>query len=105
MMRESSPMAPTPARPFPWYCPRCREKEVRRETIPYQCERVVNGQPITVKVAQLAVPRCGNCGELVFDYAAEGQINQACLAATGGSEADRIKVNGVADGEPEKRTA
>lgn len=32
-----------PARPFPWHCPKCRRKEVRRVTIPYQCERLHEG--------------------------------------------------------------
>src|SRR5260370_42475299 len=69
--------AQTPVRPFPWFCPRCRRKEVRRTTVPYQCPRIYHGQPITVVVAKLTVPRCENCGELVFDYEAEEQLNQA----------------------------
>ena len=63
-------------RPFPWLCPRCHHKEVRRTTISYQCERFINGRDVTVEVADLAVPKCGNCGELVFDYVAEEQIDQ-----------------------------
>ena len=74
--------AHTPARPFPWYCPRCRHKAVRRATIPYQCERLHNGRPIIVSVANLSVPKCDNGGELVFDYDAEEQINRACEALT-----------------------
>src|SRR5262249_48769368 len=69
-----------PARPFPWFCPRCRRKEVRRTTIPYQCERAKAGRPVTVVLTDLAVPRCDNCGELVFDYEAEEQINRALEA-------------------------
>jgi len=64
-------------RPFPWYCPRCRQKEVRRESISYQCQRIHDSQPVTIDVPDLKVPRCGNCGELVFDYLAEDQINAA----------------------------
>jgi hypothetical protein len=64
-------------RPFPWFCPRCRRKEVRRTTMPYDCQRSHNGEPVTVHVPALAVPRCGNCGELVFDYVAEEQIKEA----------------------------
>src|ERR1700736_3003628 len=33
------------SRPFPWYCPNCRRKEVRRVTIPYRCQMEHNGQP------------------------------------------------------------
>jgi len=69
--------AQTPARQFPWFCPHCRRKEVRRAAIPYQCQRVYNGQPITIVLAKLAVPRCDNCGELVFDYEADEQLRQA----------------------------
>jgi hypothetical protein len=69
--------AETPARPFPWFCPNCRRQEVRRATIPYQCERLHEGQPTTVVLENFSVPRCDNCGELVFDYEAEEQINRA----------------------------
>src|SRR5436309_8539234 len=68
------------ARPFPWRCPRCGRKEVRRATIPYQCQRFKNGRPLTVIISDLSVPQCGHCGELVFDYVAEEQINRACEA-------------------------
>jgi hypothetical protein len=64
---------------------------VRRTTVPYQCERVYNGRAVTVVIPDLAVPRCANCGELVFDYLAEEQINQAYRAQTEGSPA---QVNG-----------
>jgi hypothetical protein len=65
------------SRPFPWYCPNCRRKEVRRVTIRYRCQMEHNGQPVTVVVSELAVPRCANCDELVFDYEADNQINRA----------------------------
>ena len=67
----------TQPRTFPWYCPKCHHKTVFRATIPYKCERLHNGQPITVAIANLSVPKCENCGELVFDYDAEEQINRA----------------------------
>ena len=65
------------ARPFPWYCPKCRHKEVRRTTMRYEFQRPFDNRPVTITVDDLAVPRCGNCGELVFDYQAEEQLNQA----------------------------
>ena len=84
-MSEPTSTQPTEstARPFPWSCPKCRRKEVRRATIPYQCERLVGSRSITVVVENLCVPRCGHCGELVFDYEAEEQINRACEGQTG----------------------
>jgi hypothetical protein len=83
--------AQTPVRLFPWFCPRCRRKEVRRTTMPYQCSRVYKGQQIAVIVEKLSVPRCDNCGELVFDYLAEEQINQAFKAQT-------LRVDGQTNG-------
>ena len=67
-------------RPFPWFCPRCRKKDVWREVIRYQCQRLDKSRPVDVVVPDLAVPRCRSCGELVFDYAAESQINARSAA-------------------------
>jgi hypothetical protein len=83
-----------PARPFPWFCPNCRRKEVRRATIPYQCQLPYKGQPVTVVLANLAVPKCGHCGELVFDYEADEQINQAFKAQT--DALDQLRPQGPA---------
>ena len=64
-------------RPFPWFCPHCRKKEVRRTSISYQCQRLHNGQTKTLNIPEIAVPRCTNCGQIVFDYVAEEQIKKA----------------------------
>src|SRR5260370_39360728 len=64
-------------RPFACYCAICRRREVRRVTMRYRCQMEHNGQPVTVVVSELAVPRCANCDELVFDYEADNQINRA----------------------------
>jgi hypothetical protein len=84
MSESSTDLAPvhTQDRPFPWFCPNCRRQEVRRVTIHYECQRLDNGRPITVVLPALDVPRCGNCGELVFTYDTEEQINRAHLAQT-----------------------
>lgn len=70
------------ARPFPWFCPRCRKQKVWRETISYECQRDFEGEPITVSIGNLAVPKCRDCGELVFDYLAQQQIERAYSAQT-----------------------
>src|SRR5262245_66265436 len=67
-------------RPFPWRCPRCRKKSVWRTTVPYDCKRQHAGQSIAVHLDALAVPKCSECGELIFDYVAEQQINDAFVA-------------------------
>jgi hypothetical protein len=76
-------------RPFPWFCPKCRRKEVQRVKIPYRCQRLFKVHSVTVALAELTVPRCGSCGELVFDYEAEEQINRAFQARTGAA-ADEV---------------
>jgi uncharacterized Zn finger protein len=73
----SSELDASPVRSFPWHCPRCGRKEVNRTVISYQCQRLYQGQPIMVSISDLAVPKCRNCGELVFDYLAEQQIDRA----------------------------
>jgi hypothetical protein len=50
---------------------------VRRASIAYECQRKHQGATITVSLPALAVPQCADCGELVFDYVAEAQINEA----------------------------
>ena len=36
--------------PFPWFCPRCRRKEVRPATIPYRGVRTFQGRDYVVEV-------------------------------------------------------
>jgi hypothetical protein len=67
-------------RPFPWFCPKCRKKEVRPATIAYQTERLHDGRLIAVDIPHLEVPKCSNCGELVFNYVADEQILEAVKA-------------------------
>lgn len=67
----------TRQRPFPWHCPKCRRKEVQPAVISYRCDMTHDGQLYSVTVPELTVPRCGHCGELVFNYPAEEQIRHA----------------------------
>jgi hypothetical protein len=68
------------SRAFPWFCPKCRRQQVRPVTIPYHAERLHDGRVVSVDVPALVVPRCANCGELVFNYYAEEQILKALEA-------------------------
>ena len=79
MMSETSAAVTVQAkgRSFPWFCPNCRRKEVWPVTIPYECQRQYKGKPITIVLSALTVPQCANCGELVFTYETEEQINRA----------------------------
>ncbi|HTU16539.1 MAG TPA: hypothetical protein VMG10_00625 [Gemmataceae bacterium] len=64
-------------KPFPWRCPKCRQPTVTRVTVPYRGQRTQEGRVVTVEIPNLAVPRCSNCGEVVFDYSADEQIRAA----------------------------
>lgn len=66
-----------PGRPFPWHCPRCRRKDVNPAKIAYACEMAHDGRQHDVHIANLTVPRCGHCGEIVFTYPADDQIRDA----------------------------
>jgi hypothetical protein len=76
-------------RPFPWFCPKCRKKEVRLATIPYHAERLCDGHIIAVDIPQLEVPKCANCGELVFNYTADEQILRAVQAQASATVSER----------------
>lgn len=77
-------------RPFPWFCSRCRRKEVRPATIPYHARRLYEGRHIAVDIPELIVPRCAHCGELAFDYTADEQILRAVEAQAKLSDADLL---------------
>jgi hypothetical protein len=73
-------------KPFPWRCPKCGQLSVTRVTIPYRCQRKLDSSVVTVEVPNLSVPRCSNCGELVFDYPADEQIRAALRTRLGSVE-------------------
>ncbi len=73
-------------KPFPWRCPKCRQPTVKRVTMPYRCQRTHSGRIVTVEVPNFIVPRCSNCGEVVFDYAADEQIRAAFRTQIGSAE-------------------
>lgn len=73
-------------KPFPWRCPKCRQLTVTRVTMPYRCQRRLGNRVVTVEVPNLAVPRCSNCGEVVFDYSADEQIRAAFRTQFGPAE-------------------
>lgn len=54
--------------------------------MPYRCQRTFGGRVVTVEVPNLAVPRCSNCGEVVFDYAADEQVRVAFLTQFGATD-------------------
>ncbi len=90
----------TEGRPYPWFCPNCRRKEVRPATVAYECQRFHNGQPVNIVVRSLLVPKCDQCGELVFTYDTEDQINRAFRAQTEGLQSAVTMPTGTEIGVP-----
>ncbi len=67
----------TKSRPFPWRCFRCRDRAVVPVTMPYAVKVTHDGESHVIEIPALDVPRFQSCGELVFDNAADEQINAA----------------------------
>jgi len=68
---KATEMAGSKDTPFPWRCPECGKKEVRPATVAHTSQITHDGRFYTVEISRLGVPRCGACGELVFDNDAD----------------------------------
>ena len=99
-----SPEKQPAEKPFPWRCPKCCQPTVTRVTMPYRCQCTHNGRVVTVEAPNLAVPRCSNCGEVVFDYAADEQIRAAFRTQFGLAETGTDGAS-MGNRSPEKETA
>src|SRR5208283_1742546 len=80
-------------KPFPWRCPKCRKKVVWREAIPYRVKIKHDNQLHSIEIPQLLIPRCKECGELLFDNEADEQICQALRAHLGLLSPEQIRCN------------
>ena len=78
---------------FPWSCPECGKKEVRRSTVRHVTEIRHDGRVYTVEIARLRVPKCRACGELVFDNVADEQIAAALRRHLGLLSTEQIRTN------------
>jgi putative zinc finger/helix-turn-helix YgiT family protein len=92
-MKESS--EEVRARPFPWRCPECGQKEVRPAELHHTSEIRHEGRLHTVELPRLRVPRCAACGEVVFDNEADRQIAEALRSQLGLLSADQIRTDRV----------
>jgi putative zinc finger/helix-turn-helix YgiT family protein len=77
-------------RPFPWRCGNCGERQVFRTSVPYQTTINFDGKPYEVQIPDLELPKCANCGEVVFDDHAGHQIDQALRQRLGLLRPDQI---------------
>jgi len=90
---HSEPRSVGATKPFPWKCGHCRQRAVRPAVVSYTCEADHDGRAYTVTVPELNVPRCGNCGELVLDSAANRQITESFRQQLGLLTPEQIRRN------------
>jgi putative zinc finger/helix-turn-helix YgiT family protein len=102
---KTSETTPSKGRPFPWRCPECGKKEVRPVTVKHASQIKHDGRLYTVEVPRLRVPRCGACGELIFDNDADDQIAQALREQLGLLSGDQIRKNREALGLSQRSLA
>jgi putative zinc finger/helix-turn-helix YgiT family protein len=80
-------------KPFPWKCPECGKKEVRRSAVRHVSQVKHDGRVYAVEVSRLRVPKCQACGELIFDDVADEQIAAALRQQLGLLLAEQIRGN------------
>src|SRR5438309_1920546 len=64
-------------RPFPWHCTNCHSVEVFPNVTDYTTDVKHDGHAYTIRIADLAIPTCRKCGELVFTAGADDRIMSA----------------------------
>lgn len=62
---------------FPRRCPACLRKAVQPAVVAYEAEVKHDGRVHRVRVADLRIPRCEACGELVFGNEVDEQLSDA----------------------------
>jgi putative zinc finger/helix-turn-helix YgiT family protein len=93
MTPEKTETGQREGKPFPWRCPECGKKEVRPASVDHASQVKHDGRLYAVDVPGLRVPRCGACGETVFDNDADEQIARALREKLGLLPGDQIRKN------------
>ena len=81
----------TTDRPFPWRCGQCDAVAVERASINYQTKAKHDGRLYELSIDGFEVPKCSQCGEMVFDNHAGQQINRALRQHLGLLSPSQIK--------------
>jgi putative zinc finger/helix-turn-helix YgiT family protein len=64
-------------RPFPWLCANCLHEEVHPATFAYPAKVKHDGREYEIAIPEFTVPKCRNCGQLVFSVHADEQVSRA----------------------------
>lgn len=93
MLTNNGPekMNPLLETPSPLKCGQCRKKEVSRVTLPYSTDVEYEGRSYTVTIPDLELLRCGNCGNMLLDAAANKRITEAFRQEVGLLRPDEIR--------------
>ncbi len=90
---DATETPPSSGKPFPWRCPECGKKAVRPIVTNHRTEVRHDGRIHAIELPKLRVPRCTQCGELVFDNEADAQIARALREHLHLLSAEQIRAN------------
>jgi putative zinc finger/helix-turn-helix YgiT family protein len=83
MMSEKLPLPVARDRPFPWRCIECRVKEIYPLVTDFTIEAKHDGRLYDVRIPDLTIPTCRNCGEQVFTSEQDERIRDALRSQIG----------------------
>jgi hypothetical protein len=90
MMSEQIPSLDR-SRPFPWLCIECRAKEVFPTATDYTTTITHDGRSYAIRVPDLVLPTCRNCGDQLFSADADDRVVAALRAQIGLLAPDEIQ--------------
>src|ERR1700687_6038719 len=70
-------------RPYPWRCLECKAKEVYPKATDYTSTVKHDGRAYTIRIPDLEIPTCRNCGEQTFTVGDDDRIIAALRAQIG----------------------
>src|SRR6266446_6655716 len=82
MMSDKNPPAGRD-RPFPWRCVECGAKEVIPKVTDYTTTAKHDGRAYTIRIPDLAIPTCRNCGAQTFSVGDDDRITAALRVQVG----------------------
>jgi putative zinc finger/helix-turn-helix YgiT family protein len=86
-------------------CSKCRERAVALTDVPYSIQIDHDGRKYLVEIPALSVPKCGNCGTIVLDEAANRAIDGAFRKQAGLLSPDEIRLKRQALGLKQQELA
>src|SRR5258706_11926497 len=79
------------SKPFPWKCPSCGKNAVQEADVDYSFSAQHDNKLVEVHVPHLIVPKCAECGELVFTRSANSQLAEELRRTLGVLQPEEIR--------------